>query len=147
MRPTHYLRPDVIAQVQRLVAILSDPGGTRDEEAIWDKAASEILEAVILHVLYTAEDADKTLLKVRELLADLDDTAEVMVKALHRAGIAIAHYQILVIGGAAQGFAGVNLPARFILFQDSHGALHIGIANGVAHLIEGDAIAGQCIRV
>ena len=78
--------PGELAQVQRLVAILSDPGGARDDEAIWDKAASEILEAVILHVLYTAEDADKTLLRVRELLADLDEAADVMAKALHRTG-------------------------------------------------------------
>ncbi len=78
--------PGELAQVQRLVAILSDPGGARDDEAIWDKAASEILEAVVLHVLYTAENADKTLLKVRELLADLDDAADVMVKTLHRKG-------------------------------------------------------------
>lgn len=75
-----------LAQVQRLVAILSDPGGVRDDEAIWDKAASEILEAVILHVLHTAPDQDKTLLKVRELLADLDDAADVMVRTLHRSG-------------------------------------------------------------
>ncbi|QTC93260.1 type IV secretory system conjugative DNA transfer family protein [Brevundimonas goettingensis] len=78
--------PGELAQVQRLVAILSDPGGVRDDEAIWDKAASEILEAVILHVLYTAEDADKSLVRVRELLADLDAAADVMVKTLHRAG-------------------------------------------------------------
>ncbi|MCH4267383.1 MAG: type IV secretory system conjugative DNA transfer family protein [Brevundimonas sp.] len=78
--------PGELAQVQRLVAILSDPGGTREEEAIWDKAASEILEAVILHVLYTAEDQDKTLLKVRALLADLDEAADVMLKTLHRPG-------------------------------------------------------------
>lgn len=78
--------PGELAQVQRLVAILSDPGGARDEEAIWDKAASEILEAVILHVLYTAEDQDKTLVKVRELLADLDEAADVMLKTLHRPG-------------------------------------------------------------
>lgn len=78
--------PGELAQIQRLVAILSDPGGARDEEAIWDKAASEILEAVILHVLYTANDGDKTLLKVRELLADLDASADVMLKTLHRPG-------------------------------------------------------------
>lgn len=35
--------PNELAQVQRLVAILADPGGARDDEAIWDKAASEIL--------------------------------------------------------------------------------------------------------
>ena len=86
--PLAEIRPGAgeLAQVQRLVAILSDPGGTRDEEAIWDKAASEILEAVILHVLYTAEDQDKTMLKVRELLADLDEAADVMLKTLHRLG-------------------------------------------------------------
>ncbi|WAC61372.1 type IV secretory system conjugative DNA transfer family protein [Brevundimonas sp. SL130] len=78
--------PGELAQIQRLVAILSDPGGVRDDEAIWDKAASEILEAVILHVLYTAQDAGKTLLTVRELLADLDDAAEIMLKTLHRPG-------------------------------------------------------------
>lgn len=78
--------PGELAQVQRLVAILSDPGGVRDDEAIWDKSASEILEAVVLHVLYTAEDADKSLVKVRELLADLDGAADVMLKTLHRPG-------------------------------------------------------------
>ncbi len=78
--------PGELAQVQRLVAILSDSGGARDDEAIWDKAASEILEAVILHVLHVAPDADKTLLKVRDLLADLDRSAEVMRRTLHRLG-------------------------------------------------------------
>jgi type IV secretion system protein VirD4 len=78
--------PDELAQIQRLVAILADPGGVRDDEAIWDKAASEILEAVILHVLYTAADQEKTLLKVREILADLDDASDQMIKTLHRPG-------------------------------------------------------------
>ncbi|MFJ6024265.1 type IV secretory system conjugative DNA transfer family protein [Brevundimonas sp. NPDC092305] len=75
--------PGELAGVQRLTAVLSDPGGARDDEAIWDRAASEILEAVILHVLYAAADEDKSLLKVRELLADLDDAAETMLKTLH----------------------------------------------------------------
>ena len=78
--------PGELAQVQRLAAVLADPGGKRDDDAIWDKAASEILEAVILHVLYTANDADKTLLTVRDLLADLDGTAEVMGRTLHLIG-------------------------------------------------------------
>jgi type IV secretion system protein VirD4 len=86
--PLAEIRPGAheLADVQRLVAILADPGGARDDEAIWDRAASEILEAVILHVLYAADDAEKTLIKVRELLADLDDAAEVMAKTLHRPG-------------------------------------------------------------
>lgn len=78
--------PGELAQVQRLVAILSDPGGLRNEEAIWDKAACEILEAVVLHVLYTAEDDKKNLLSARELLADLDASAEIMLRTQHRLG-------------------------------------------------------------
>lgn len=75
-----------LAQVQRLVAILSDPGGVRDEEAIWDKAACEILEAVVLHVLYASDDAAKTLITVREMLADLDASAERMLRTEHIKG-------------------------------------------------------------
>jgi type IV secretion system protein VirD4 len=37
-------------------------------------------------VLYSAEDAAKSLLKVRELLADLDEAAEVMLRTQHRRG-------------------------------------------------------------
>ncbi len=100
--------PGELAQVQRLVAILSDPGGARDDEAIWDKAASEILEAVILHVLYAAEDADKTLLKVRELLADLDDAADVMMKTLHRRGAGGKPETHPFIRTAVKGYAAMH---------------------------------------
>ena len=64
--------PQEVAQVQRLVSILADPGGAREDEAVWDKAASEILEALILHVLYTAADEDKSLPTVARLLAAID---------------------------------------------------------------------------
>ncbi len=100
--------PGELAQVQRLVAILSDPGGARDDEAIWDKAASEILEAVILHVLYTAEDADKTLLTVRRLLADLDDAAEGMARALHRPGVDGRPQTHPFIATAVKGYAAMH---------------------------------------
>jgi len=100
--------PGELAQVQRLVAILSDPGGARDDEAIWDKAASEILEAVILHVLYTAPDEDKTLLRVRALLADLDATAEVMVKTLHRSGADGSPVTHPFIDTAVKGYAAMH---------------------------------------
>jgi type IV secretion system protein VirD4 len=100
--------PGELAQVQRLVAILSDPGGARDDEAIWDKAASEILEAVILHVLYTADDCDKSLLKVRELLADLDDAADLMVKTLHRKGAGGEPETHPFIKTAVKGYAAMH---------------------------------------
>lgn len=100
--------PGELAQVQRLVAILSDPGGARDDEAIWDKAASEILEAVILHVLHVAADDDKTLLKVRELLADLDETADVMVRTLHDRGPDGAPRTHPFIRTAVKGYAAMH---------------------------------------
>lgn len=100
--------PGELAQVQRLVSILADPGGVRDDEAIWDKAASEILEAVILHVLYTANDKAKTLVTVRELLADLDEAAEVMVKTLHRTGPDGAPETHPFIRTAVKGYAAMH---------------------------------------
>jgi type IV secretion system protein VirD4 len=100
--------PGELAQVQRLVAILSDPGGVRDDEAIWDKSASEILEAVILHVLYTAEDADKTLLKVRELLADLDEAAAAMLRTQHVRGADAAPQTHPFIRTAVKGYAAMH---------------------------------------
>lgn len=100
--------PGELAEVQRLVAILSDPGGVRDDEAIWDKSASEILEAVILHVLYTASDADKSLLKVRELLADLDGAADEMLKTLHRLGTDGKPETHPFISTAVKGYAAMH---------------------------------------
>lgn len=100
--------PQELAQVQRLVAILSDPGGVRDDEAIWDKAATEILEAVILHVLYTAADGEKTLLTVRTLLADLDAAADVMVRTLHRKGASGDPEVHPFISTAVKGYAAMH---------------------------------------
>ena len=100
--------PGELAQVQRLVAILSDPGGVRDEEAIWDKSASEILEAVVLHVLYTADDDAKTLLKVRELLADLDEAAEAMLRTQHVIGAKGEAQTHPFIRTAVKGYAAMH---------------------------------------
>lgn len=100
--------PGELAQVQRLVSILADPGGARDDEAIWDRAASEILEAVILHVLYTADDADKTLLTVRGLLADLDKAAETMARTLHRTGADGRPETHPFIATATRGYAAMH---------------------------------------
>lgn len=78
--------PNEVTQVQRLVAILADPSGRAHDEAIWDKAGSEIVEAVILDTCYTAKSGDKNLLTVKRRLADLDATAAEMLKTLHRIG-------------------------------------------------------------
>jgi type IV secretion system protein VirD4 len=77
---------NAIPMIQRIVTILADPSGRPGEEIIWDTAAREIVEAVILDTLYTAPDPDKNLITVKRRLADLDKTAEEMVKTLHRPG-------------------------------------------------------------
>jgi hypothetical protein len=113
--------PQELAQVQRLVAILSDPGGARDDEAIWDKAASEILEAVILHVLYTAEDDAKSLVTVRGLLADLDDVAGLLeadrdglLRAAATAGARVRATAAAVEEGALESVTGGQRPRTLI---------------------------------
>lgn len=100
--------PGELAQVQRLVSILADPGGVRDDEAIWDRAASEILEAVILHVLYTADDDRKTLLTVRAMLADLDEAVEVMARTHHRRDADDKPQTHPFIATAAKGYAAMH---------------------------------------
>lgn len=100
--------PGEVAEVQRLVAILADPGGARDDEAIWDRAASEILEAVILHVLHTAPDEKKSLLTVRDLIADLDASADIMNRTLHRTGPGGTPEVHPFIARAAKGYAAMH---------------------------------------
>lgn len=100
--------PQELAQVQRLVAILADPAGAHETEAIWDRAAAEILQALILHVLYTARDAEKTLLTVRDLLADLDAAAETMAATLHRPGPGGDGEVHPFIRTAARGYAAMH---------------------------------------
>lgn len=78
--------PNEVTQVQRLTAILADPSGRSQDEAIWDKAGAEIVEAVMLDTCYTAKAGEKNLLTVKRKLADLDATAAQMLKTLHRIG-------------------------------------------------------------
>lgn len=77
---------NAIPMIQRIVTILADPSGRPNEEIIWDTAAREIVEAVILDTLYTAPDPEKNLITVKRRLADLDATAAEMIKTLHRPG-------------------------------------------------------------
>ena len=97
-----------LGQVQRLVAVLADPSGARNEDAIWDVAASEMLEALILHVLYAAEDDDKTLLHVRSLLADLDAACETMSHTFHRLDALGRPETHPFIAAAAKGHAAMH---------------------------------------
>lgn len=73
-----------IRDVQNIVEIIADPSGNRDDQNIWDENAKQFLVALILHVLYTAEDGDKNLAGVRARLLDFDGTIDNMMHTGHR---------------------------------------------------------------
>lgn len=77
--------PMEIADIQNIVGILVDPIGVRQGNLdFFDQSAANFFTGVILHVLYTAEDADKNLAHVRRLLIDIDATLDAMLGAKHR---------------------------------------------------------------
>jgi type IV secretion system protein VirD4 len=86
--------PDAIAQVQRLVSVLCEQSSGNASPDFWDRQASEILGALILHVLYTQEPSNKNLVAVKALSANLDAACDQMQATLHiqsPAGLSITH--------------------------------------------------------
>jgi type IV secretion system protein VirD4 len=73
-----------IRDAQNAAVLLADPAGVRNQFDIWDTSASQLVAALILHVLYTAEDNQKHLGTVRDLLLDFDQTCELMMTTPHR---------------------------------------------------------------
>jgi type IV secretion system protein VirD4 len=76
--------PKEIGDIQNVVAILIDPTGSKNSLTFWDQAASELLTAVILHVLYAMPDKRKNLAILRDCLLDLDGTLAAMAGTYHR---------------------------------------------------------------
>ncbi len=73
-----------IRDVQNIVTILVNPTGEKRTLDIWDQNASQFLVALILHVLYTADDGEKNLGTVRDMLLDFDGTCRAMAHTPHR---------------------------------------------------------------
>ena len=72
-----------VAEVQKLVAILAEPGGTSAMPDFWDRQGAEMLSALILHVLHAAPADEKSLVTVKRLSADLDETSKAMAATRH----------------------------------------------------------------
>lgn len=92
-----------VAEVQKLVSILAEPGGTSAVPDFWDRQGAEMLSALILHVLFAAPAEDKSLVTVKRLTSDLDETAKSMAATRHlmsASGVAITHPFIAGIAGA-----------------------------------------------
>ncbi len=75
---------DCLAQVQRLVKILVDHEGNSASQDFWDRQAGEMLSALIVHVLHC--DGPKTLVEVKRLTANLDETVRAMLSTWHVKG-------------------------------------------------------------
>ncbi|KAF0180758.1 MAG: type IV secretion system protein VirD4 [Caulobacteraceae bacterium] len=78
------LGADEVRDVQNIVEIIVDPAGDGRHQDFWDRSAKQLLVGVILHVLYAEPASRKTLAVVREMLRDLQRTAEEMRTTLHR---------------------------------------------------------------
>ncbi len=73
-----------IRDAQNIAHVLADPSGEKNQFDIWDVSAAQLITALILHVLYTAQDDQKHLGTVRDLLLDFDTTCEQMMTTPHR---------------------------------------------------------------
>lgn len=73
--------PECIAQVQRLVAILVAPQSNTHNPDFWDRQGGEMLGALIMHVLHC--DGPKSLIEVKRLTANLDETVRAMLSTWH----------------------------------------------------------------
>ena len=60
-------------------------GGGRlgQADSIWDQEGTQLLTAMILHVLYAEPDGQKNLGRVRDLLMDIDETLRLMSETKH----------------------------------------------------------------
>lgn len=77
--------PMEVADIQNLVGILVDPIGLKQGNLdFFDQSAANFFTGVILHALYTAPDALKTLTHVRRLLIDINATLDAMLGTKHR---------------------------------------------------------------
>ena len=76
-----------VRDAQNVAEMLIDDGGKsahlHGHDSIWDQEGSQFLTALILHVLYTEDDEQKHLGRVRDLLMDIDETLRCMNETMH----------------------------------------------------------------
>lgn len=76
-----------VRDAQNIAEMLIDDGGKgaqlHGHDSIWDQEGSQLLTAMILHVLYAEPDGQKNLGRVRDLLMDMDETLRVMSETRH----------------------------------------------------------------
>ena len=90
-----------VRDAQNIAEMLIDDGGKsahqHGHDSIWDQEGSQLLTALILHVLYAEPDGQKNLGRVRDLLMDVDETLRLMSETKHVVtadGEAVAHPEV-----------------------------------------------------
>ncbi len=73
-----------IRDTQNVVEMLVNPTGAKQTLDVWDQQASQLLVALILHVLYTEPSEHKNLGMVRQRLLDFQTTCAAMASVRHR---------------------------------------------------------------
>jgi type IV secretion system protein VirD4 len=90
-----------IRDTQNIVEMLVNPTGAKHTMDIWDQQASQLLVALILHVLYAEPDACKNLAIVRARLLDFKNTSKAMICTPHRfnpqTGVAEVHPEVALV--------------------------------------------------
>jgi len=76
--------PNEIRDTQNIVEMLVNPDGSKEQLDVWDQHASQLLVAMILHVMYTEPDHRKHLGVVRERLLNWPNTFKDMIQLPHR---------------------------------------------------------------
>ncbi len=82
-----------IRDTQNVVEMLVNPTGAKQTLDIWDQQASQLLVALILHVLYTEPPEHKNLGMVRRRLLDFQSTCEAMATTHHRKNSCTGSYE------------------------------------------------------
>lgn len=76
--------PNEIRDTQNIVEMLVNPDGSKEQLDVWDQHASQLLVALVLHVVYTESNHRKHLGVVRERLLNWPATFRDMIELPHR---------------------------------------------------------------
>ena len=103
--------------VQNLVSILVDPGGSKNALEYWDSDAAKLLTALVLHALHDLPAEQHTLAHVNEMLLGIAKTLPAMMKSAHEKCRQIASYIAALPEKQRAGVYG-SASSSLILYDD-----------------------------
>jgi type IV secretion system protein VirD4 len=106
-----------VGDVQNVVSILIDPGGSKTSYDYWDSDAAKMLTGLILYALHALPRERQHLAAINEMLLSIQDTLTAMAACAHPRVRMIADY---LQGLSERQFGGVHgsASAALILYDD-----------------------------